>query len=401
MKKTLAALLVAVMLMLSLVSCGDGSLDYSKVNLVSEGYVTLDDGYKTMGNFLSYFIHNPSDEEIRQAVPSHLDHMGVTPETLDRVAANGDLVNINYVGTIDGVAFDGGTADNQYLVLGSKTMIDGFESGIVGMRAGITKTIDVTFPEDYAEDLAGKDAQFAITLNAVCDSAILEDPTVVAHVKEELTSQNDSYVWQILQNYVTVNKYPEKYVEKVAKTIYKNYEYSYRASGYMEDMDVYGITMETCTEEAKTAIDEEFAIYAFVQAENITYTDEEYEAKAAELAPLYGFTNVKQFKAAVEKKTIEMDLYSDKVVARVIEINDKALEDSEALEEPEDEHDHEHDHEHEETTAVTTAGTDVTTEVSGLVEGDEPTNGGETTAPAEVDAPAETTAEVETTVVNE
>src|SRR5699024_5634198 len=83
-------------------------------------------------------------------------------------AEEGDQVNINYVGTLDGEAFEGGSADGQNLELGSGQMIPGFEDGIVGMVAGEEKTIDVTFPEDYqAENLKGQAVQFAITVNKV------------------------------------------------------------------------------------------------------------------------------------------------------------------------------------------------------------------------------------------
>lgn len=91
-----------------------------------------------------------------------------TFEVAERAAASGDRVNINYAGTVDGEAFEGGSADGQQLVLGSGQMIPGFEDGIVGLSAGEQKTIDVTFPEDYqAEELKGKAARFAITVNKV------------------------------------------------------------------------------------------------------------------------------------------------------------------------------------------------------------------------------------------
>lgn len=87
---------------------------------------------------------------------------------IDRAAIDGDKVNINFVGTKDGVEFAGGKADNQSLVLGSGSMIPGFEEGIVGMKVGEEKTIAVTFPEDYkSEELKGARAEFKITLNSV------------------------------------------------------------------------------------------------------------------------------------------------------------------------------------------------------------------------------------------
>lgn len=87
---------------------------------------------------------------------------------VERAAESGDQVNINYVGKRDGEAFDGGTADGQNLVLGSGQMIPGFEDGIVGMSAGESKTLELTFPEEYhAEDLKGAAVTFDVTVNTV------------------------------------------------------------------------------------------------------------------------------------------------------------------------------------------------------------------------------------------
>jgi trigger factor len=98
-----------------------------------------------------------------------------TWSVIDRAAADGDQVNINFVGTKDGVEFAGGKADNHNLILGSKSMIPGFEEGIVGLKAGEQKVISVTFPEDYqAEELKGAAAQFSITVNSVSEAQLPE-----------------------------------------------------------------------------------------------------------------------------------------------------------------------------------------------------------------------------------
>ena len=94
---------------------------------------------------------------------------------VDREAAEGDQVNIDFVGTKDGVEFAGGKADGHVLVLGSNSMIPGFEEGIIGMKAGEKKEITVTFPENYqAEELKGAEAKFAITLNSVSEAVLPE-----------------------------------------------------------------------------------------------------------------------------------------------------------------------------------------------------------------------------------
>ena len=94
---------------------------------------------------------------------------------VERAAAEQDTVDIDYRGTVDGEAFEGGTAEGTSLVLGSGNMIPGFESGIIGMNANEVRNIEVTFPEDYsAEELQGKDAVFEITLNEVKESLLPE-----------------------------------------------------------------------------------------------------------------------------------------------------------------------------------------------------------------------------------
>lgn len=94
---------------------------------------------------------------------------------VDRAACNEDQITIDFNGRLDGEEFSGGKAENAPLVLGSGSMIDGFESQLVGVSAGEQKTIKVTFPEDYqAEDLAGKEAEFEIQVHAVKESILPE-----------------------------------------------------------------------------------------------------------------------------------------------------------------------------------------------------------------------------------
>jgi trigger factor len=96
-------------------------------------------------------------------------------EDVERAAAEGDKVNIDYAGTRDGEAFDGGSAEGSDLELGSGRMIPGFEDGIVGMKAGEEKTLELSFPEDYhSEELKGAAVEFKITLNTVSEQQLAE-----------------------------------------------------------------------------------------------------------------------------------------------------------------------------------------------------------------------------------
>jgi len=96
-------------------------------------------------------------------------------QVVQRAAADKDLVNIDYVGTVDGVEFDGGKAAGSKLVIGAERMIPGFETGIIGKNTADTFTLDLEFPAEYHnKDMAGKKAQFKITLNSVSEQALPE-----------------------------------------------------------------------------------------------------------------------------------------------------------------------------------------------------------------------------------
>ncbi|MEH6687847.1 MAG: trigger factor [Halopseudomonas sabulinigri] len=96
-------------------------------------------------------------------------------ETVERAAQNDDQLTIDFVGKVDGEAFQGGTADDSNIVLGSGRMIPGFEEGLVGAKAGDSLTLNVTFPDDYQNlDLAGKAAEFDVTVKAVAEPALPE-----------------------------------------------------------------------------------------------------------------------------------------------------------------------------------------------------------------------------------
>lgn len=115
-----------------------------------------------------------TDEDVSNMIEI-LRKQAATWEEVDRACAEGDQVDIDFTGTKDGEEFDGGKASGHKLVLGSKSMIPGFEDGIIGMKPGEEKTIKVTFPEDYqAEELKGAEAEFLIKLNTVSEQKLPE-----------------------------------------------------------------------------------------------------------------------------------------------------------------------------------------------------------------------------------
>lgn len=115
-----------------------------------------------------------TDADVDEMIET-LRQQRMTWETVERAAADKDMVNIDYTGTKDGEEFAGGKAAGQSLVLGSERMIPGFEDGIIGKSAGDEFTLDLTFPEEYHnEELAGAAVQFAITLNSVSEQKLPE-----------------------------------------------------------------------------------------------------------------------------------------------------------------------------------------------------------------------------------
>lgn len=143
-------------------------------------YVATFEVYPTVAlNDLSVFEITRQKAEV---VETDVDNMveilrkhQATWNPVERAAALEDQVNINFVGTKDGVEFAGGKAENQNLILGSKSMIPGFEDGIVGLKAGEEKVIAVTFPEDYqAEELKGAAVEFTIKVNSVSEIELPE-----------------------------------------------------------------------------------------------------------------------------------------------------------------------------------------------------------------------------------
>ena len=139
----------------------------------------------------------PTEDEVQSQIDSLLDQPSTTAEVTGRAAANGDTVTIDYAGTVDGVAFTGGTYSGYSLQLGSGTFIDGFEDQIVGHNVGDTFDVKVTFPEGYSDStdaegntlvLSGKEAVFSVTLNGISEE--VQPELTDAWVDETLGTSN-------------------------------------------------------------------------------------------------------------------------------------------------------------------------------------------------------------------
>ena len=126
----------------------------------------------TLGEYKNLTIatheHPVSDEMVKERIERDRERVSRLVDITDRAVEQGDTVNLDYMGTVDGVAFEGGTAKEQTLVIGSGHFIPGFEEQMVGLVIGEEKDLSIKFPEEYhSKELAGKDAVFHVKVNGI------------------------------------------------------------------------------------------------------------------------------------------------------------------------------------------------------------------------------------------
>lgn len=167
-------------------------------------YVTLPEDYASIP--VQRADVEPTSEDVQAQIDSLLSQNSTPQDVTDRAAANGDTVTIDYSGTVDGVAFTGGTYSGYSLKLGSGTFIDGFEDQIVGHNVGDTFDVKVTFPEGYSDStdaegntlvLSGKEAVFSVTLNGINEE--VQPELTDAWVDETLGTSDDLHSVEALR----------------------------------------------------------------------------------------------------------------------------------------------------------------------------------------------------------
>lgn len=169
-------------------------------------YVTLPEDFGSIA--LKENDLNPTEDELQQQVDNLLNQYTSSQPVTGRSAQSGDVANIDYTGTVDGVAFTGGTATGYDLTLGSGSFIDGFEDQIIGHNVGDTFDVTVTFPDGYGDStdaegntitLSGKEAVFSVTLNAITQSVV---PTLTDEwVETNFAASDDLHTADALRQY--------------------------------------------------------------------------------------------------------------------------------------------------------------------------------------------------------
>ena len=309
-----------------------GELDLDKL-------VTLGE-YK--GLELTKEVGEVSDADIDASVTDALENTYVE---VDRAAENGDTVNIDYVGTMEGEEFEGGSASGYDLQLGSHSFIDGFEDGLVGAKKGDVVTLDLTFPKNYTAELSGKPVQFKVTVNKVqTTSKEISEEWVKANTEFEsvedyrrdirvnLETQNNAEAedtmeadaWKMVLENSKVNDYPEEMVQ------YGRYYYDQMLNSYCTQS---GITVEQYMEaknltaddykEMQTAYAQSMAgqllvMAAIEKAEGISPEDEQYQESLNELIESSG-VDEDTFFSYYERFSVEQSLMLERINKIIID----------------------------------------------------------------------------------
>lgn len=202
MKK--AAVFLCVAIILSLVGCGKGTFHHSDAFTKDGFWKNVNAGENVeLCDYQAIPVpadtHKVKSEDVESQISSILDSFATTKKVTDRALVDGDTVNIDYVGKIDGVAFQGGSTNGAGtdVTIGVTQYIDDFLEQLIGHKPGEIFDIEVTFPNDYhAADLAGKDAVFTVSINHIAET---EDPVL----NDEFVSTNlsKSYGWNTVKEF--------------------------------------------------------------------------------------------------------------------------------------------------------------------------------------------------------
>ena len=292
-----------------------------------------------------------TDEDVDKAVEDALSSKKTTEEVTGRAVKEGDIVNIDYEGKKDGVAFDGGTAQGYDLTIGSGTFIPGFEEGLIGAEIGETKDLNLTFPEEYhSEDLAGAAVVFTVTVNSISeevypeltdelakelDSSVSSAAEYRENVKKKLqadkgsSARSQAYAELLTkaQENATITAgedLPDELIEQNKKSQKESFERSLEMYGM--DLSTY-LTQQGMTEEdfdetleayARTIAEQQLLINALAEAENITVTDEDIEKQYEEDAGTYGYSSAEEFKKSVEEQGAQ-ETFKEATLTRKVE----------------------------------------------------------------------------------
>ena len=305
--------------------------------------------YVTLGEYKGVEVSVDAPVVTDEYLDSYIDYVlqsnMVTTEITDRPVEEGDIVNIDYEGKIDGVAFDGGTAQGYDLTIGSGTFIDGFEDGLIGAETGETVDVNVTFPENYqGEEVAGKDAVFTVTVNSISVETLpeltdefvqgldvgvntVEEYRQYAYdllMEEEQATHDSNAEIAVLEAVMAgsqIQDPPEDMTNRYYNRIIDNM--TYYASLYGYDLETFlsmqGTSEDAIRESAAQAGQEIIVMQAIADAEGLSVTDEELDAEIETNAGSLGYDDVEEYRASLDVEGYREYMMSEKVLSFLLE----------------------------------------------------------------------------------
>lgn len=294
--------------------------------------------YVTLGEYtgmtVDRIVSTISDEDVQSEIQNDLYADADFKEVTDRGAQDGDTVNIDYTGTIDGEEFEGGSDTDYDLELGSGTFLEDFESGIIGMKTGETKEISVTFPDEYDGTLDGQTAVFSVTVNSISE-VILPDyndayvkenygfDTIAdfeASVKEDLQSQYDddatytacADALSMAVDNATFDGYPED-MYNTAKEQMESENQAFAEQLGIEWADLAGDDYDI-EEDVLNNVHEELVVYAIVAKEKLEVTDDEFNTFVDDNWEMYEYDTKEDFLKDNSEEDLRYSLLYQKVL---------------------------------------------------------------------------------------
>lgn len=298
-------------------------------------------------------VEKVTAKQVDEAVEQAREKQARIVET-DEAAKNGDIVNIDFVGSVDGVKFDGGSAESYDLELGSGSFIPGFEEQLVGAKKGEKKDVNVKFPEDYhAEELKGKDALFECTINAVkkkelpaLDDEFVKDVSEFdtlaeykADVKNKLMKDaedradrefEDALVQAVVDNAEV--EVPQAMIDQEAEDMAREFEYrlSYQNIKLDDYLKYLNMTrdqlLDEYKEQAAKSVKVRLVMEAIVKAEELKFEEKDIDEKLADMAARAN-QDVETFKKGLGREHFDYlanQILSDKLMAMLKQENTAA-----------------------------------------------------------------------------
>ncbi|MCP1110288.1 trigger factor [Ohessyouella blattaphilus] len=332
-KKIIATICASALLMASITGCaGSTGIDTDELKVTKYKGVEvdkIDDAAEV------------TDEQVEAYIDNKLEEKKTTKEITDRAVEDGDTVKIDYEGKKDGVAFDGGTATDADLTIGSGTFIDGFEDSVIGHKIGETFDWNGKFPDDYGNtELAGQDVVFTITVKGITESEVPELTDKLAkelstkksktikeykeEVKEILTQQAQwtyenslaSAVWEKILENSEVKKYDQEAVDKsVDEQIASLKSMAEQQGMSMEDVVTqYGFETEdelrkTVETNVKDSEKSNMVLKAIAEKEKLEPTGDKLEEYYQKIADMNNIGTIDELKELADEDTLkEMSL---------------------------------------------------------------------------------------------